>query len=237
LKEFSILSAQHSTQWFWSDWLGDQAVRRLTLAERGLWIDLLHFAAVGSPTGYVCDDRGTPLTHEEIARVTNAGSPVEVAKLIEAIVEKGVASRDRTGRLFNRRMVRQAELSAKRKRAGKLGGDHTKLKWQSFQPLPQHLSGQMLGQVPQHRVSAPSKSRTKTSSEAASARASPAQNGKAVQKTDETDRSLATAPGDGALTRDPLTEQTAQGLSGKKPSEVTRAELEAMMAKKKTAAA
>jgi uncharacterized protein YdaU (DUF1376 family) len=69
-------------------------------------------------------------------------------------------------------------------------------------------------------------------------RASPAQNGNAVEKTDDPARSLATAPGDGALTREPLTEQTAEGLSGKKPSDLTRAELdEIILSKKKTAAA
>lgn len=228
------MSAQHSTQWFWSDWLGDQQVRRLTLAERGLWIDLLALAAVASPTGYVCDDRGNPLTNEEIARVTNAGSPEEVGKLIDAIVAKGVASRDRTGRLFNRRMVRQAELSAKRKRAGKIGGDHMKLKWQGFSSLPEQVPRQMPRQVPKQRVSAPTKSKTTTSSETASARAI----SEPVEKAeDDPARSLATAPCDGALTSEPDAEQAAQGLSGKRPADLSRAELDEILLKKKTQAA
>lgn len=148
------MSAHQSTQWFWSDWLGDQEVRRLTLAERGLWIDLLALAAAGSPAGYVCDGRGEPISNEDIARLTNA-TPKEVAKLINGIVEKGVGSRDRTGRLFNRRMVRQAEMTAKKKRAGKLGGDQTKLKWLSFQSnatvLPRHVPEQVPRQMLEHR--------------------------------------------------------------------------------------
>jgi len=140
------VSATTRAQWYWSDWLGDQAVRRLTLAERGLWIDLLALAAVGKPTGYVCDERGKPLTHEEIARVSNAGSPVEVANLIASILEKGAASRDRTGRLFNRRMVRDSELTAKRARAGKLGGVHTDLINKSNRALAQQMSEHLLQQ-------------------------------------------------------------------------------------------
>lgn len=137
------MTAHHSTKWFWSDWLGAPEVRRLTLAEKGLWIDLLALAAGGKPVGYVCDEAGRPLTHEEIARVTNAASPVEVAELIEAILKKGVASRDRTGRLLNRRMVRDAQLAAKRSRAGKVGADHTNLYWQGKKPLPRQLPQQV----------------------------------------------------------------------------------------------
>lgn len=125
------MSAHQSTQWFWSDWAGDQEVRRLTPAERGIWIDLLALAAVGAPTGYVCDQRGNPLSYEEIARFTNA-SPTEVESLIAGILEKGAASRDRAGRLFNRRMVRAAQKRAEKANAGKRGGDQTKKVWQAL---------------------------------------------------------------------------------------------------------
>src|SRR6185312_5264119 len=137
------MSATQRTNWFWNDWLGDQAVRRLTPAERGVWIDLLALAAGASPVGYVCDDRGRPLSLDEIARVTGAGSPDEVAKLIAGILDKGVASRDRSGRLYNRRMVRDAEnaakkaaLSAKRAQAGANGARTTSLKYFGKQTLP-----------------------------------------------------------------------------------------------------
>lgn len=128
------MSAHQSTQWFWSDWAGDQDVRRLTPAERGLWIDLLALAAVGKPTGYVCDQRGNPISYEEIARFTNA-TPTEVESLIAGILEKGAASRDRSGRLFNRRMVRQAEKTAQKRMAGKLGGDQTKKAWNALKTM------------------------------------------------------------------------------------------------------
>lgn len=142
------MSATKGTYWFWTDWLGDQAVRRLTPAERGVWIDLIALAAVGSPVGYVCDDRGRKLSDDEIARVTNAGSVEEVTTLINGILEKGAASRDRTGRLFNRRMVRKADLAAKRALSGKTGGEHTKLKWQGFQRLSQQVPRILSGDLP-----------------------------------------------------------------------------------------
>jgi len=141
------MTATRSTTWFWSDWIGDEAVRRLTPSERGVWIDLLALASAGSPTGYVCDAKGRPLTLAEICRVTNAASPDEVAKLIDGILEKGAASRDRTGRLFNRRMVRDAELRAKRSRAGKIGAAHTNLMWQQIKTPTRHMTHQVTRQT------------------------------------------------------------------------------------------
>jgi len=129
------MSAKHSTKWYWSDWLGDPAVRSLTPAERGVWIDLIGLAAAAKPVGYVLDAQGEPLTHEEIARVTNAGSLDAVAKLIEEIVRKGAASRDRAGRLYNRRQVRDVENSAKKRRNGRRGGLATQLEIKAIKRL------------------------------------------------------------------------------------------------------
>lgn len=144
------MTAKQSTNWFWSDWAGDQAVRSLTPAERGLWIDLLALAATGNPTGYVCDAQGEPLAVEQIARFANC-SAAEAVSLIDGILKKGVASRDRTGRLLNRRMVRDLELSVKRRRAGKAGGYVTAMKWHAKPGVP----GQVPGQVPRHLPGAP----------------------------------------------------------------------------------
>ena len=57
--------------------MGHQAVRRLSPAARGVWIDCLGLMATACPTGYLCDDRGNPLTEGEIARIVNA-TPEEV---------------------------------------------------------------------------------------------------------------------------------------------------------------
>lgn len=130
------MSAKHSTRFFWSDWLGDPAVRRLTPAERGLWIDCLALMATANPTGYLCDDRGRPLTRDDMARLAGT-SPTEAAKLLDGIHGKGVASVDRTGRLYNRRMVRDAEIAAQKRLYGKAGGAATRLKWQQLSALPQ----------------------------------------------------------------------------------------------------
>lgn len=165
------MSATQRTDWFWSDWLGDQAVRRLTPAERGVWIDLLALAAGASPVGYVCDDRGRPLTLDEIARVTNAGTVDEVAKLITGILDKGAASRDRSGRLFNRRMVRDAEitakkaaLSAKRAQAGASGALATSLKYFGKQTLQRQVPKHLTQHLPRESLVNPIPIKPKTTS-------------------------------------------------------------------------
>jgi hypothetical protein len=95
---------------------------------------LLALAAVGKPYGYVCDQRGNPISYEEIARFSNC-TPTEAESLIAGILEKGAGSRDRTGRLFNRRMTRQAEKTAKKRAAGKLGAEQTKKVWNGLRAL------------------------------------------------------------------------------------------------------
>lgn len=176
------MASTSATAWFWSDWLGDQAVRRLTPAERGVWIDLLALAAAASPVGYVCDDRGTPLTDSEIARVTNAASAEEVGKLIVGIIEKGAASRDRSGRIYNRRMVRDAELRRKRAAAGKGGGEATAVKY-----FGKVLEQKILPQPPpQQTRTRPSSPKLETSSRVSAREPQPVENVESPQvATDE----------------------------------------------------
>lgn len=164
------MSATSKMDWFWSDWLGDQAVRRLTPAERGVWIDLLGLAAVSNPVGYVCDEMGKPLTYEEIARVTNAGSPSVAEELVKGILAKGVASVDRTGRMFNRRMVRDAQMRAKKARAGKRGAEHTNLINKRLRDLSHQMPRHLMQQIYEPPPAPSTKERKITSSETVAAR-------------------------------------------------------------------
>jgi hypothetical protein len=213
------MSATNKSDWYWSDWLGDQEVRRLTPAERGVWIDLIALAAAGSPKGYVCDGQGRPLSLDEIARVTNAGSVDAVAELIKGILEKGAASRDRAGRLFNRRMVRDVEssrkraaISAKRAAAGHKGGEHTALIYFGKQNLPQQMPRHVSKHLPHvNGYTLPSVNKKNNSS------------GEAARE---------------ARTPPPASEPAErpngiQGEGWKPPSAMSRAELEAEYAKKR----
>lgn len=207
------MSAAQRTNWFWSDWLGDQAVRRLTPAERGVWIDLLALAAAASPVGYVCDDRGRPLILEEIARVSNVGNTDEVAKLIAGILEKGAASRDRAGRLFNRRMVRDAEnaakkaaLASKRAAAGHVGGAATSRKYFGKQILPQQVMQHLSKHLPKEKLVNPFPEESIITSLPSTAR---------------------------EVREQSASESAVQSGLPKRPSETSRAEIEASFAKRR----
>src|SRR5262245_25115909 len=141
-----------------------------------------------------------------------ARPPDEVAKLLAGVLEKGAASRDRSGRYFNRRMVREAELRAKRSLAGKKGALHTNSKYFGFQHISR-VTGQMPRQVPQQKSRAPphpdsnKNKQEETEARQSTARARPHDQARPQAEQDKSAGSLATAPGGGALARPPGAEQ------------------------------
>ncbi|MGX9983947.1 hypothetical protein [Methylobacterium fujisawaense] len=117
------MSATVYGKWYWSDWMSDPGVRASSYAARGLWIDLLCIAATADPTGYVVLN-GRPLTAPEIARLTG-GHASEVEILLDELERNGVFTRDRHGRIYSRRMIRDKKKSALAVKKGKLGGNPT----------------------------------------------------------------------------------------------------------------
>lgn len=100
------------------DWLKDPGLRRCSQAARGVWIDLLCFM-------FDCEERGVlasggvPWTNEEVSRVVAGDSNLTITCLTE-LLGAGVVSRNGSGALFSRRMVRDEENRAKdRKRQQK----------------------------------------------------------------------------------------------------------------------
>jgi len=109
------------TKFYWQDWLADAGLRRCSLAARGLWIDLLCIAAQHDPIGYVAIG-GKGLSATDIARMAGA-SESEVSTLLDELAENGVFSRDRTGRIYSRRMLRDAKKAKLSQTHGKEGGN------------------------------------------------------------------------------------------------------------------
>lgn len=110
-------------KWYWSDWMSDPGVRASSYAARGLWIDLLCIAAQADPTGYVVLN-GRPLNASEIARLTG-GHASEVETLLDELERNGVFTRDRHGRIYSRRMLREQKKAKVATINGKLGGNPT----------------------------------------------------------------------------------------------------------------
>ena len=109
------------TKFYWNDWLSDPGLRRSSLAARGLWIDLLCFMAQHDPIGFLAI-RGEALSISDAARMTGI-SETDASTLMGELERNGVFSRDRNGRIYSRRMVRDAKRTSEGKKNGKLGGN------------------------------------------------------------------------------------------------------------------
>lgn len=106
------------SKFFWSDWQADPALRACSLAARGLWMEMLCIAA--GERGYLVRD-GDPLPANTLANIV--GQPLAtVEMLIAELEENRVFSRDRRGRIYSRRMVREAKHIESSRKGGKKGG-------------------------------------------------------------------------------------------------------------------
>lgn len=110
------MSATTWSKFFWADWLSDTNLRRCSPAARGLWMDMLCVAAQGEPAGYVTLDA------QAIGRIGGIGA-AQAAALVGELEQAGVFSRDRHGRIYSRRMVRERKLRSAAQKAGRRGGN------------------------------------------------------------------------------------------------------------------
>ena len=110
-----------SSTFYWKDYENDEGLRISSLAAQGLWMRLLCIAAKADPYGYIlvngCDPGVTGTAR--LGSVTEA----EAATLLDELERNRVFSRDRKGRPFSRRMVKEAAISAKNQKNGKKGGN------------------------------------------------------------------------------------------------------------------
>lgn len=115
------MSGTTSSKFFWSDWRSDPGLRSCSLAARGLWMDLLAIAAEAQPTGYVLVN-GRTLSTTDLARLTGAPE-ADVQTALAELDAAGVFSRDGRGRIYSRRMVRDAKIAKINRKNGLKGGN------------------------------------------------------------------------------------------------------------------
>lgn len=116
-------------QFYPGDWMKDPAVRAVSLAARGLWIDMLCLMHESSRRGYLQHESGGPVIAEQLARMTGC-SPEQVEVLLSELESVGVFSRAERSVIYCRRMVRDERKRELCAEAGKRGGNPT-LKGQS----------------------------------------------------------------------------------------------------------
>lgn len=109
------------SKFFWNDWRADPGLRASSIGARGLWMECLCIAAEADPFGYVLINGRVPdfATLARIAGVAEA----EAQSLMAELDQNGVFSRDRNGRIYSRRMVRDAKKAAIARKNGITGGN------------------------------------------------------------------------------------------------------------------
>ncbi len=109
------------SKFFWADWMSDANLQRCSLAAQGLWMKMLCIAAQHDPIGYLCVN-GEILTACDMARIAGVDE-AQATSLMAELVRNGVCSRDRRGRLYSRRMVRDAQKRTVAWKNGAKGGN------------------------------------------------------------------------------------------------------------------
>jgi hypothetical protein len=108
-------------QFYPSDWRNDSGLRLCSLAARGLWVEMMCIA-------HECDEygklkqNGRVFCHKTLGKLVGL-SPQTCLKLLKELEDNKVFSRDESGAIYSRRMVRDEELRRIRADAGSKGGN------------------------------------------------------------------------------------------------------------------
>lgn len=112
-----------SFQFYPGDWKKDAGVQSLSFEERGVWFEMMLLMFESAERGKLVFGSGNPMPEDAVARSLGLDRQRYV-QILRKLLDYGVASKDeKTGIIFCRRMVRDAELSKKRAECGKLGGN------------------------------------------------------------------------------------------------------------------
>lgn len=103
-----------------SDWLGSIKLRGVSLAAKGVWIDLLAIMWGCHPRGTLTVS-GRAMTVRDAATMLH-GNPKQNAKLIEELLEGQVLSRRPDGLMYSERLVKEWNIYQIRADAGAKGG-------------------------------------------------------------------------------------------------------------------
>lgn len=109
------------SKFYWDDYASDPGLRVCSLAAQGLWMRMLCLMAKASPKGELRIG-GEPCSVQDLA-ISAGASDVMVAGLLNELERRGVYSTTRAGVIYSRRMRKDAEISKKRAKNGKIGAN------------------------------------------------------------------------------------------------------------------
>lgn len=109
-------------QFYPGDWRKDVELRACSLGARGLWIDLMCVMHECEPYGHLALN-GSPMTPAKIAGQIGV-TPQQVKKLLDELIENGVARKTDAGTIYSKRMVEDERIRNARAAGGKAGSEH-----------------------------------------------------------------------------------------------------------------
>jgi hypothetical protein len=115
-------------RFFPADWLADVALNSCSLAARGAWIGMLCLCAQAPRTGFLQLPNGAEISPETLAKLLGI-APREARSALIELEQAGVFSRDETGAIYSRRMVKDAAFREKQARNGRKGGNPKLTGW------------------------------------------------------------------------------------------------------------
>lgn len=113
-------------QFYTGDYFRDPGVRSVSLAARGLWMDMLCLMHQSSRVGFLQHPSGLPIAPLQLARMVGHGLD-EVCGLLRELEDSGVFSRTPEGVIYCRRMERDEHKRALCSEAGRRGGGNPSL--------------------------------------------------------------------------------------------------------------
>ena len=108
------MSSQPWMKFYPRDWRGDQALRVVSLAARGLWMEMLCVMHEGAPYGHLTVG-GQPLSDAALARLVGTGVE-EVQALLVELRAAGVFRQTRGGVVYSKRMTDDHKRSVQGRR-------------------------------------------------------------------------------------------------------------------------
>ena len=111
------------TKWFPRDWVADERLARCSVGARGVWIECLNRMMLAPEPGFLLDSTGERITNQDLAFELRA-TPREINKYMSELERNRVFSKDDAGRIYSRRLVREAALYHARVEGGKRGGEY-----------------------------------------------------------------------------------------------------------------
>lgn len=126
-----------SFQFYPGDWLNDAALRMVSVAARGLWIEMICLMHQGSDYGYLKVNHKVILP-ANLARMSGA-TLSDAEGWLRELEDAGVFSRDEDGCIYSKRMIRDEQVRSARAAGGKLGGNPN-LKPRGKDNLPPNLA-------------------------------------------------------------------------------------------------